>query len=303
VAPLLPRSGHRLLRCPICRLDLHAKPGALSCRNRHSFDLARDGYVNLLPGRRRQPSEGGDRPEQLRHRAAFLDAGLFDFVPAAITAQLREAEATPANRCYWRVLDAGTGTGHHLARIAAGLGPATVGLGLDIAAASARLAARRWPELAFAVADLWARWPVRDAAFDLVLSIFAPKNFAETARALRPGGWLALVYPGPDHLVELRRRYPLLRQRDDKERRYAENTMRLIGQPTAARLVRHMSLDSGSVCDLVLMGPSARKLAAPAFFAPTEPITVTFDIEVMLSRKPPENLSRRRKGRRRLLAP
>jgi 23S rRNA (guanine745-N1)-methyltransferase len=302
VAPLLPRPGHRLLRCPICRLDLDAEAGALCCRNRHSFDLARDGYVNLLSGRRRQPSEGGDRSEQLRHRAAFLDAGHFGFVAASIAAQLREAAALPADG-RWRVLDPGCGTGHHLARIAAELGSGTIGLGLDIAAAAVRLAARRWPELAFAVANVWAHWPVRDAAFDLVLSIFAPKNFAETALALRPGGWLALAYPGPDHLVELRRRYPLLRQHEDKSRCYAENAMRLIGQPIAARLVRRASLDARTVRDLVMMGPSARNIPAPAFSGSTEPVDVTFDIEVLLARKPAENLSPRHKGRRRLLAP
>jgi 23S rRNA (guanine745-N1)-methyltransferase len=301
VAPLLARPGHRLLRCPICRLDLGAEAGVLSCRNRHSFDLARYGYVNLLPGGRRHPSEGGDRPEQLRHRAAFLDAGHFDFVSAAIAGRLREAEALPADGRL-RVLDAGCGIGHHLARIAAELRSGTVGLGLDIAAAAVRLAARRWPELAFAVADLWADWPVRDAAFDLVLSIFAPKNFAETARVLRPGGWLALVYPGPDHLVELRQGYPLLRQQEDKARRYAENA-RLIGQPIVARLVRRVGLDSDAVRDLVLMGPSARNIAASAFFGSPEPRDVTFDIDVLLARKPAGNLYRRRKGRRRLLAP
>jgi 23S rRNA (guanine745-N1)-methyltransferase len=105
------------------------------------------------------------------------------------------------------LLDAGCGTGHHLARIAAALGPRTVSLGLDISAAATRLAARRWPDLAFAVADLWSEWPVRDAAIDLVLNIFAPRNFAETTRVLRPGRWLALVYPEADHLIELRRRY------------------------------------------------------------------------------------------------
>jgi 23S rRNA (guanine745-N1)-methyltransferase len=59
VAPLSPRPGHALLRCPICRLDLAAAAGALACRNRHSFDIAREGYVNLLArGRRRQAATG-----------------------------------------------------------------------------------------------------------------------------------------------------------------------------------------------------------------------------------------------------
>ena len=104
---------------------------------------------------------------------------------------------TPARSPGWRVLDAGCGTGHHLAGVAAALRTPVVGLGVDIARIAAQRAARRWQELAFAVADVWTEWPVQDEAADLVLSIFAPKNFAEMSRVLRPGGWLALAYPGP----------------------------------------------------------------------------------------------------------
>ena len=204
MAPLSPRPGHGLLRCPSCRLDLKAAAGALACRNRHSFDLAREGYVNLLAGGRRHPAEDGDRLDRLKHRATFLEAGHFDFIAAAIRSHLQQIAALPTDRSC-RVLDAGSGTGHHLARIVADLGLPVVGLGLDIAAAAARRAARRWPGLAFAVVDLWADWPVHDATFDLVISIFAPKNFAETARVLAPGGWLAVVYPGPNRLAELGR--------------------------------------------------------------------------------------------------
>jgi SAM-dependent methyltransferase len=77
----------------------------------------------------------------------------------------------------WRILDAGYGTGHHLAKIAEALPPPVVGIGLDISRDAARQAARRWRMLAFAVADLWTEWPVRDTAVDLVISVFAPKNF------------------------------------------------------------------------------------------------------------------------------
>jgi 23S rRNA (guanine745-N1)-methyltransferase len=88
MAPLAPRPGHRLLRGPICRQELRAAAGALACPNRHSFDLTREGYVNLLPGRWRRPAKAGDRPEQLKHRAAFLEAGHFDFIAAAIRSRL-----------------------------------------------------------------------------------------------------------------------------------------------------------------------------------------------------------------------
>jgi 23S rRNA (guanine745-N1)-methyltransferase len=187
VAPPLPRPGHRLLRCPICLLGFDARAGALACPNWHNFDVAREGYVNLLPGSRRRPADGGDHFEQLCHRSAFLDAGHFDFITAEIARRLRHAGAVSAGSGL-HVLDAGCGTGHHLAGIAKALGAGTTTLGLDISVAAARMAARRRPDIGFAVADLWADWPLHDASIDVALNIFAPRNFAETARVLRPGG-------------------------------------------------------------------------------------------------------------------
>jgi 23S rRNA (guanine745-N1)-methyltransferase len=285
VAPLSPRPGHGLLRCPICRLDLKAAAGTLACRNRHSFDLAREGYVNLLAPGRRRPAEGGDRLDQLKHRAAFLEAGHFDFIAATIRSRLQSIAALPTDRS-WGVLDAGSGTGHQLARIAADLGTPVIGLGLDIAAAAARRAARRWPGLAFAVVDLWADWPVHDAVLDLVISIFAPKNFAETARVLRPGGWLAVVYPGPDHLVELNNTFARMRQHEGKGRRYVDAARRYIGPPTISRLIRHTVLELESIRNALLMGPNARRITLSTLDAATGPLQVTFDLFLLLARKP-----------------
>jgi 23S rRNA (guanine745-N1)-methyltransferase len=283
VAPRLPRAGHGLLRCPVCRLDLLASTaGALVCSNRHSFDLARDGHVNLLDGRRRSLTARGDSAEQLGHRAAFLEAGHFNPVASAIAAHV--AHAAPVEG--WRVLDAGGGTGHHLAGVSAALGAPVIGLGFDIAKAAAERAARRWRELAFAVADVWAEWPVRDEAADLVLSIFAPKNFAEMSRVLRSGGWLALVYPGPNHLAELVGRFGLLQQHAGKSGRYAEATRRWVGPSTTVRLVRRVSLDRESVRHAVLMGPNARHIAVSALDGEAAATDVTIDIAMLFARKP-----------------
>ena len=78
-----------------------------------------------------------------------------------------------------------------------------------------------YPDFAFAVADVWRDWPMRDACTDLVISIFAPRNFAEAARVLRPGGVLAVAFPGPDHLIELRREFGLIDQSEGKTEAYA----------------------------------------------------------------------------------
>jgi 23S rRNA (guanine745-N1)-methyltransferase len=276
--------GHGLLRCPVCRLDLTTAAGALVCRNRHGFDLAREGYVNLLRGGRRHPAAGGDSSAQLEQRRSFLDAGHFDAIASAIAGHVQHAGEKPPRGC-WNVLDCGFGTGHHLARLEAALSQPTIGLGLDIARDAARHAARRWPRLAFAVADLWAEWPVKDAAVDLVLSIFAPRNFPEAARVLRRGGWIAVAYPGPEHLRELSHRFGLLNHRARKSERLVAEMKRWIGPPAIVRHRREASLDAAAVRAAIMMGPNAHHIAPSMLKAGIGPMAVTFDIAIMLARK------------------
>ena len=277
------RCGLALLRCPICSLDLTSAGGSLKCRNRHSFDVARAGYVNLLGSRRRLPGTGGDSAVQLRHRAAFLDAGHFDCIGTLIARQARQAGAG-ANYC-WRVLDVGCGTGHHLGKVADTLKAPVVGLGLDISSEAGRHAARRWPALAFATADVWRPWPVRDAVVDLVMSVFAPKNFPETARVLRSGGLLAMAYPGPNHLAELRASFGLMRQHEAKADRYLEAAAKHVGSPTTARLVRRVMLGLSGVRDVILMGPNAHGVTRTALEIDAQSLRVTFDVVMLFARK------------------
>ena len=280
MSSLQSRPGHWLLRCPLCKTGLTPAAGAFVCRNGHSFDIAGEGYVNLLSGRSRRPAAGGDSSPQLRHRTQFLGAGHLD---ALTTRIVRQAERSA--RDTQQVLDAGSGTGHHLARIAAKLPGSVIGLGLDISKTATRQAARRWPSVAFAVADLWAEWPVRYKAVDLVVSIFAPKNFPEMARVLRPGGWLALAYPGPEHLIELRDRFGLLRQHGENSARYADMVMRFVGPSSVTRLHRRAVLDPAMARAVILMGPNARYVDPAILDVGPDPLAVTFDINVLFAQK------------------
>jgi 23S rRNA (guanine745-N1)-methyltransferase len=275
--------GHRLLRCPVCRLDLTVAAGALVCPRRHAFDLAREGYVNLLRGWKHRPANGGDGPAQLEHRQAFLDAGYFGAIALAIAGHVQHDGNKPEGGC-WHVLDCGFGTGHHLAKLEAALSLPVVGLGLDISKDAARRAARRWPRLGFAVADLWAEWPVKDATVDLVTSIFAPRNFPETARVLRRGGWIAVAYPGPEHLRELRHRFGLLDHHARKSERLVAAANRLIGPPTIVRHHREVILNGAAVRAVIMMGPSAHHIAPQKLAAETGPTAVTFDIAILFAR-------------------
>lgn len=282
--PPMPRPAHGMLRCPICRSDLVGRAGALTCAAGHSFDLARSGYVNLLAGRRRLPAAGGDDRAQLRRRAAFLAAGHFDFVGDAIVQAMAALRPSP------RVLDAGCGTGHMLDRVTAALarraGGTCCGLGIDLSKHAADLAAHGHAHLAFAVADIWGEWAVRSAEVDLLISMFAPKNLAEMARVLRADGVLAVVHPGPEHLIELRRAFGLLQPQPGKAARYEEAARRCFAEVRQERVMRRVPLDRAAILDAILMGPDARHRTAASLptWSGTRP--VTFDITLLLARAP-----------------
>lgn len=144
-----------------------------------------------------------------------------------------------------------------------------------------------------------------DISVDLVLSIFAAEEFLGDRVGAAPGGWLVLVYPGPNLLAERRPHHQRLHRRTDKGRRYANNAVQSIGRPRLAHLRRRTKLDPAAVCDAVPMGRAARYFARPVL-APAGPIEVTFHIQLLLVRKPEgpfaENSARRRNSRLSLAA-
>ena len=107
------------------------------------------------------------------------------------------------------VLDVGAGPGWYLAGAVEPV-DARIGLALDSSRFAARRAARAHPRVAAVVADAWSALPVRTASISTVLSVFAPRDLAEFARVLEPGGRVVAVTPEPEHLAELRERFGLL---------------------------------------------------------------------------------------------
>jgi 23S rRNA (guanine745-N1)-methyltransferase len=175
----------------------------LVCPKRHSFDLARSGYVNLLPVQNKHSKLPGDNKLMASSRRDFLNKGYYEPLSAALNAcciTLLSERSAPA------LLDAGCGEGYYTTRLyealsASGIEADTIGL--DISKFALDLAAKRCKKARFAVASAF-HMPVPSAAFDLVLNLFAPFAKEEYQRILKPGGLFVMAVPGKHHLWELK---------------------------------------------------------------------------------------------------
>lgn len=235
------------LVCPHCHLALTLAERTLRCPEGHSFDVARAGYVSLLTG---ASATSGDDDAMARARDGFLATGAYRALQGLI-ADLAPADAR-------RVLDIGCGTGYYLADLLDHL-PAAQGLGIDTSARALRFAVRAHERAAAAGWDVFTRFPLQDAAVDLILDVFAPRNPQEFARVLTPGGHLLVVRPAPDHLEELRAVVPGMVGVDPRKEERLHEVLDPLFTTVSTRALRFpLDLDDSAARDLVAMTPSAR---------------------------------------------
>lgn len=181
--------------CPVCGAPLCAEASPWHCKEGHCFDVARQGYVNLLPVTQKHSLHPGDTREMVAARRAFLDAGYYR--PILLTLQALVEQFCPAAEA---ALDAGCGEGYYLS----GLTAIPERWGIDISKDAVRFAAAREKQAHWLTATA-THLPFPDASFDLVLSMFAFTAEAEFARVLKPGGCFLQVLAGTNHLPALKR--------------------------------------------------------------------------------------------------
>ncbi|WP_020661677.1 putative RNA methyltransferase [Amycolatopsis benzoatilytica] len=259
------------LRCSVCASPVTLDERTLRCAQRHSFDLARQGYVNLLHAR--IPAGTADTAPMVDARAAFLASGAYAPLAAAI--------ADAAGATTGLVIDAGAGPGYYLSRVLDGA-PEAVGLALDVSAIALRRAARAHARLGAAVWNLWEPWPVGDGVASVVLDVFSPRNASEFHRVLTPGGKLVVASPLPGHLAELGDLVLAVDSR--KEERLEAALGGFFARESAVEVVRTGEFSAAQVRDVVAMGPAGfhldrdnrrERLAAAAGRAVTVAVSVS----------------------------
>lgn len=197
--------------CPVCGSPLSEAGSSWRCENKHCFDRARQGYVNLLTVDKKHSLHPGDTKEMVSARKAFLDAGYYAPIAEKVCSLL--AEHPPAPQA---ILDAGCGEGYYLTKVGENF-PAAALWGIDISKDAVRYAAVRNRRAHWLTATA-AALPFENACFDAVLSMFALTVPQEYARVLKKDGLFLQVLAGPEHLLGLKRIiYPQLLQKEKQQ--------------------------------------------------------------------------------------
>ncbi len=183
--------------CPICRENLTLVESSLKCENRHSFDLAKFGYVNLAP--QIKQSANYDK-ENFQNRQQILEAGFYQAILEVVSDLLSNSKNAKT------ILDIGCGEGFYSRKLQESHSEKTF-YAFDISKDSVQIAAKSEPNWAvnWFVGDL-ARLPIKDASMDILLDIFSPANYGEFRRVLSKDGILIKVIPTKNHLKELRQK-------------------------------------------------------------------------------------------------
>ena len=183
--------------CPICQENLTLVESSLKCNNRHSFDLAKFGYVNLAP--QIKQSANYDK-ENFQNRQQILEAGFYQAILEAVSDLLSNSKNAKT------ILDIGCGEGFYSRKLQK-RHPDKTFYAFDISKDSVQIAAKSEPNWAvnWFVGDL-ARLPIKDASMDILLDIFSPANYGEFRRVLSKDGILIKVIPTENHLKEIRQK-------------------------------------------------------------------------------------------------
>ncbi len=199
------------LACPLDGTPLHGDR-QLVCSNGHSFDVARQGYIHLLPVQNKNSKAPGDSKQMVEARTRFLESDFYLPISTQLNAVALQHLPAAETLC---VVDAGCGDGYYLSRFCAALqqcaGTAAL-IGIDISKPAVVAAARRNRLISWLVASN-NNPALQPQSVDMLFCMFGFPGYSAFKKILKTGGKVLLVEAGPDHLQELRQViYPEVRK-------------------------------------------------------------------------------------------
>ena len=174
------------IACPVCKKELNRQGSCYRCENGHSFDIAREGYLNL---NLRNSKNTGDNPDMIKARKNFLEKGYYDFLKEEVNACLSEDDT---------LVDLACGEGYYTKDF-----KPKDKVGIDLAKSGMKIASRNDKDTLYILSSIF-RCPLYDESVDKLITIFAPIAKDEIKRIMKKDWAFILVKPDVRHLFELK---------------------------------------------------------------------------------------------------
>lgn len=263
--------------CPLCNESLEQHNTSYLCINRHCFDIAKEGYVNLLPVQLKHSKQPGDNKAMVNARRAFLSKGYYQPLVERILSLFEQYQLSSTTK----VLDAGCGEGYYTHQFK---NLKNIVYGVDIAKEAIKKAAKKYTDIHFSVATL-SKLPFKNEYFDWIISIYAPVLEQEFTRAMSSEGLLLTVTPGKRHLFELKEYIYKEAQEHDEVKNKIEHLTLIQEQ----KLTYRMKLQSNEdIFNLLSMTPFAHSVTkeARSKIEKLDQLTCQADFSIRLYKKP-----------------
>jgi len=296
--------GHNqhMLACPVCQQPLTQQQRQFVCEANHSFDLAKQGYLNLLLVNQKRSKTPGDSADMIQARQRFLDQGYYQPIAEQLNQSVLSALSGKPPENGWQLADVGCGDGYYSTRLSQALALRQEHrqeqkhqlYGVDISKDALKAACKRTRSASTSTSTTenniqWLvasgrRLPMLPHSLDAIVSLFTPVTPEGWHQTLKPGGKLILATTGQDHLLELRQKiYPDVSTRVFDPRPELENHhFRALEEPT--RLQASATIQASDLPDLLTMTPHGWRSSPTtheALFALPQ-LTVTLDVNFWL---------------------
>lgn len=237
--------------CPICKQKLTQAGNTYRCEKNHTYDIAAQGYVHLLPPNKMHAKIPGDNQLMVASRRDFLATGLYQPFSDELNQLVAEALGDNSNPV---IVDAGCGEGYYTGNLQyylQSIGIQAEFAGFDISKFAVKAAAKRYKEIKFAVGSIFDS-PIESGSADCLLNIFAPLVPEEFARMVKPNGTMIIAVPGARHLFGLKEiLYDHPYENEEKDTEYEGFTF----QKRVSVKSEIMINDSKTITDLFTMTP------------------------------------------------